>query len=229
MKGFGTVVTGTVIGGTVATGKEVAILPGGIVAKVRGLQVHGGPVERSSAGTRTAVNLQGMEKRTPRAVRSLPSRNVLPDEVRGSLRRIPSAGPQAAAQPGPDHLPRGDLLLRREDPPLRPDRNSPGKLGVRAGAALRADGPLGWRPVDPAGILPAGEFGYTIGGGVVLHPKPPAEGGPGRRFRRRFPGCGLETPRSASWPPRKMPAPSASHSRRRRSSPELGRSEPGES
>ncbi|MBP2687686.1 MAG: hypothetical protein H6Q81_2591, partial [Deltaproteobacteria bacterium] len=39
MKGFGTVVTGTVIGGSIATGEEVAILPGGTVAKVRGLQV----------------------------------------------------------------------------------------------------------------------------------------------------------------------------------------------
>jgi len=58
----GGVVTGTVVGGTVATGEEVAILPGGTVAKVRGLQIHGGPVERASAGTRTAVNLQGMEK-----------------------------------------------------------------------------------------------------------------------------------------------------------------------
>src|SRR4030067_147112 len=42
MKGFGTVVTGTITGGSVRTGDEVQVLPGGPVARVRGLQVHGG-------------------------------------------------------------------------------------------------------------------------------------------------------------------------------------------
>src|SRR4030067_43334 len=62
MKGFGTVVTGTITGGTVRTGDEVQVLPGGPVARVRGLQVHGGTAESSSAGTRTAGKLQGGEK-----------------------------------------------------------------------------------------------------------------------------------------------------------------------
>src|SRR4030067_428641 len=62
MKGFGTVVTGTITGGTVRTGDEVQVLPGGPVARVRGLQVHGGQAESSSAGTRTAGDLPGGEK-----------------------------------------------------------------------------------------------------------------------------------------------------------------------
>ena len=59
MKGFGTVVTGTSISGSVSVGESVSIYPQGLVAKVRGLQVHGGAVESASAGLRTAINVQG--------------------------------------------------------------------------------------------------------------------------------------------------------------------------
>ena len=62
MKGFGTVVTGTLISGNVSVGEEVAIYPGDRKAKLRGLQVHGESVQESSAGTRTALNLQGIDK-----------------------------------------------------------------------------------------------------------------------------------------------------------------------
>jgi selenocysteine-specific elongation factor len=62
MKGFGTVLTGTLLSGRVKTGEAVEILPTGILAKVRGLQVHNEKVEQAVAGQRTAINLQGVEK-----------------------------------------------------------------------------------------------------------------------------------------------------------------------
>jgi selenocysteine-specific elongation factor len=62
MKGFGTVVTGTLMAGTVSLGDEVEILPVGVSAKVRGIQVHNESVETVGAGVRTAINLQGTEK-----------------------------------------------------------------------------------------------------------------------------------------------------------------------
>ncbi|MBN1255015.1 MAG: selenocysteine-specific translation elongation factor [Deltaproteobacteria bacterium] len=62
MKGFGTVITGTLVSGRVKIGETVEVLPTGITAKVRGLQVHGQKVEQAVAGQRTAVNLQGIEK-----------------------------------------------------------------------------------------------------------------------------------------------------------------------
>jgi selenocysteine-specific elongation factor len=62
MKGFGTVVTGTLISGGVRTGDEVVFYPGQMKAKLRGVQVHGGSVKESFAGIRTALNLQGVEK-----------------------------------------------------------------------------------------------------------------------------------------------------------------------
>jgi len=62
MKGFGTVITGTLLSGTVSTEQEIEILPKGIKTKVRGIQSHNLAVQRSVAGQRTAVNLQGVEK-----------------------------------------------------------------------------------------------------------------------------------------------------------------------
>jgi len=62
MKGFGTVITGTLLSGAISTEQEVEILPRGIKTKVRGIQSHNMAVPRSIAGQRTAVNLQGVEK-----------------------------------------------------------------------------------------------------------------------------------------------------------------------
>ncbi|UCF88935.1 MAG: selenocysteine-specific translation elongation factor [bacterium] len=62
MKGFGTVVTGTLTSGKISTGEEIFFLPGDKKAKLRGLQVHGESVDQAAAGTRTALNLQGIDK-----------------------------------------------------------------------------------------------------------------------------------------------------------------------
>jgi selenocysteine-specific elongation factor len=62
MKGFGTVVTGTLTSGKVTIGEEVEISPVGIRARVRGIQVHNRPVDTAEAGQRTAVNLQGVDR-----------------------------------------------------------------------------------------------------------------------------------------------------------------------
>jgi selenocysteine-specific elongation factor len=62
MKGFGTVVTGTLVSDHIKTGEEVEILPGDIAARIRGIQVHNQSVEDAWAGQRTAINLQGVEK-----------------------------------------------------------------------------------------------------------------------------------------------------------------------
>jgi selenocysteine-specific elongation factor len=62
MKGFGTVVTGTAVSGSVSVEEAVEILPFGKSPKVRGLHSHGRAVKKVLAGQRTAVNLQGIEK-----------------------------------------------------------------------------------------------------------------------------------------------------------------------
>jgi selenocysteine-specific elongation factor len=58
--GFGTVVTGTLIDGTLQIGQEVEVQPGGRKARIRGLQSHRRKVERAPSGTRVAVNLAGV-------------------------------------------------------------------------------------------------------------------------------------------------------------------------
>ncbi len=61
MKGFGSVVTGTLISGTVGAGDEVELFPRGERLRVRGVQSGGKSVERATPGQRTAVNLAGIE------------------------------------------------------------------------------------------------------------------------------------------------------------------------
>ncbi len=60
--GFGTVVTGTLIDGQLATGDEVEVMPAGRRGRVRGLQSHRDAVERALPGMRTAVNITGVAK-----------------------------------------------------------------------------------------------------------------------------------------------------------------------
>lgn len=61
LKGFGTIVTGTLTSGRLQVGDTVQIQPIGHTARIRGLQVHGAPVPTAFAGERTAVNLSGID------------------------------------------------------------------------------------------------------------------------------------------------------------------------
>ncbi|HEY2848020.1 MAG TPA: selenocysteine-specific translation elongation factor, partial [Pyrinomonadaceae bacterium] len=61
MKGFGTVVTGTLNSGEIADGDELELLPDGQRVRVRGIESHGSSQDRIGAGRRTAVNLAGVD------------------------------------------------------------------------------------------------------------------------------------------------------------------------
>src|SRR5919202_1755413 len=61
MRGFGAVVTGTLVAGEIKEGQELELLPAGARVRVRGVQVHGSAVKTAKAGQRTAVNLGGVE------------------------------------------------------------------------------------------------------------------------------------------------------------------------
>jgi selenocysteine-specific elongation factor len=60
ISGFGTVVTGTLVDGSLRVGQEVVIEPGGLRSRIRGLQMHRHKVESAGPGSRTAVNLTGV-------------------------------------------------------------------------------------------------------------------------------------------------------------------------
>src|SRR5882672_126897 len=61
MKGFGAVVTGTLVSGEIAAGDELELLPTGLRVRARAVQVHGTSVSRAQSGQRTAVNLAGVD------------------------------------------------------------------------------------------------------------------------------------------------------------------------
>jgi selenocysteine-specific elongation factor len=62
MSGFGTVVTGTLVDGSLSVGDELEVVPRGRSVRVRGLQRHNRSVETASPGSRVAANVSGVEK-----------------------------------------------------------------------------------------------------------------------------------------------------------------------
>jgi selenocysteine-specific elongation factor len=61
MRGFGGVITGTLISGSIRPDQEVEVHPGGKSLRIRGIQVHGETVQRATAGQRTALNIAGVD------------------------------------------------------------------------------------------------------------------------------------------------------------------------
>ena len=62
MSGFGTVVTGTLVDGSISVGDELELVPGGRHVRIRGLQQHNRQVGVASPGSRVAANLTGAER-----------------------------------------------------------------------------------------------------------------------------------------------------------------------
>jgi selenocysteine-specific elongation factor len=93
MKGFGTVVTGTLISGTIREDEELEVFPDGRRVRVRGVQVHGRNAEATVAGQRTALNLVGAS--TEDLVRgttlATPATFTLTRRIDVQLRLLPSA------------------------------------------------------------------------------------------------------------------------------------------
>ena len=178
MKGFGTVITGTAIGGQVEVGQEVSIYPRGVFkAKVRGLQVHNQEVTSARRGQRTAINLQGLEKA------GVERGDVL--ATPGSLEPLPVAGPggQRPARHGPAaQTPRPHPLAHRQRRGA-----GPGAAGWTATSLSPASTALGQvRLESPVAVMAGDRYVlrsyspvHTIAGGVVLHPHP------GRHKRNR--------------------------------------------
>lgn len=82
MKGFGAVVTGTLISGKIKEGDELELLPAQVNVRVRGLQVHNKSVPEAHAGQRTAVNLAGVDTaQIERGMVLAPPRRLRPTQV----------------------------------------------------------------------------------------------------------------------------------------------------
>ena len=171
MKGFGTVVTGTLVAGRIAVDEELLIAPGDRRVKVRGVQVHGRKQTSAAAGHRTAVNLSGVDVHeisrgqnlvTPRAFET--TRVV--DAV---VEVLPTAKPLKHGQRVRFHQGTAEILGRVSMIGVEAATVEPGKRGyVRLRLESHAVLARGDRYILRAYSPP-----ITIAGGVVLDPQPP--------------------------------------------------------
>src|SRR5215469_7584747 len=95
MKGFGTVVTGTLVAGTIRRDDELELFPLSKRVRVRGVQVHGHSAERAMAGQRTALNLSGIDRNEVERGMVLASPGLLTasSHIDVKLSLLPSAKP----------------------------------------------------------------------------------------------------------------------------------------
>jgi selenocysteine-specific elongation factor len=170
--GIGTVVTGTAWSGSIAVGEIVRIMPGGTEARVRSIEVHGKPAERSMPGMRVALGLVGVDRGQMRrgdvvVAQGSPWQptgaldvelHLLPDATRALMTRSRVR----------IHLGTAEVLAR-----VYPrERIEPGRSGL---ARLTLESPTIARSGDRF-VLRSYSPVLTIGGGTVLDPIPPRRG-----------------------------------------------------
>ena len=177
MKGFGTVITGSLLSGQVRTGDTIMIYPGKITSKVRGVQVHNQSVEQALAGQRTAINFQGLEKAAIERGETL----AFPDTLSPSYmvdvsllflksnKKAMKNRTRVRFHTGTSEVLGNLILLDREE--IKPGEDTAVQLRLDAPVSLVKDDRYVIRSYSPV---------RTIGGGVVLNPMPPKH----KRFRK---------------------------------------------
>ena len=175
MKGFGAVVTGTLLSGSVATEQEIELYPSGRRLRARGVQVHGRAVERAVAGQRTALNLAGIDVHDVDRgmVVSEPGRFRATTEVDAAFELLPDAHPLKHG--APVHFHTGSAEIEAEARLL--EGSEPMAPAARAYVRFLLR--------EPVLLLPGDRFVVrmfspvvTIGGGEALDIAPP------RRMKR---------------------------------------------
>jgi selenocysteine-specific elongation factor len=166
MRGFGAVVTGTLIAGQINEGDELELLPAGTRVRVRGLQVHGSSVKSAFAGQRTAVNLGGIDSAAiERGMTLAPVARLHPTQiidVRVQL-LVSAPRPLRSRQRVRIHIGAAEVLARvrvlEEGNEIKP--------GQRGLVQLRTESPI-VAVLGDRFIIRAYSPQLTIGGGEVL-------------------------------------------------------------
>ena len=174
--GFGTVVTGTLRRGRLTVGDRVAVMPGGTIATVRGLQIHGRPVQSAELGRRTAVALRGVELAELHRGQALAAPDLLEPGrwIDVSLSTVAEAGPLPSGTRARLHYGTAEVSVRvrlLDRDVLEPGQTALAQVQAEEDVALPAREPFILRSDAP----PA-----TIAGGRVLDPR-------SRRRRRNDP------------------------------------------
>jgi selenocysteine-specific elongation factor len=176
VSGFGTVVTGTLSGGSIAIGDELRLYPHDRRVRVRGLQSHQQKVTRAMPGSRTAVNLTGVTvEQIARGDVLAPPGLMIPSQRLDARLRLLPGSPLSLKQNaevdffiGAAELPARITLLDRDL--LQP--------GDSAWVQLRFRSPIASMKSDRF-IIRRASPSETIGGGEVIAPNPIRH----RRFR----------------------------------------------
>ena len=169
MKGFGTVITGTLISGRVKIGDTIMIYPSGVTSKVRGIQVHNQSADEAIAGMRTAINFQGLEKEAinrgevlsrPKALMASYMVDVSVHYLASNKKPLKNRT-RIRFHTGTSEILGNIILLDREEL----------SAGEKAIIQLRLDSPVALVKDDRFVIRSYSPI-YTTGGGAVLNPIP---------------------------------------------------------
>ena len=176
IKGFGTVVTGTVLSGKVAVGDAVITHPRGTKAKVRGIEVHGEAADEARAGLRCALNLTGVGTDDVGRGEMLAHPDALaPSHLIDARFRYLSTSKAPLGRRSRILLHHGTNQLLASLVLVDADRLEPGQEGL---VQLRIDmeTPLAALPGDrfiARGFTIQKHYGTTLGGGEILRVKAP--------------------------------------------------------
>ena len=175
MRGFGTVVTGTLTQGTLHVDDELVLLPSVRRVKIRGLQVHGAAVDAAEAGRRVAVNLGGVEVADVRRGDTLtaPEAFAVTRRFDATVEVLADAKALRHGARVRFHHGTAELLARvalATEPASRapltellPGRCAYARIRLEAPAVLRRGDRFVLRQYSPP---------VTLGGGIVLDPVP---------------------------------------------------------
>lgn len=174
VKGFGTIVTGTLIGAPLRSGEAVEVHPIGLRTRVRGLQSHGEAVEVARPGTRTAANLHGVEVAQLSRGEIVSLADALAPTTVCDVKLHWLGSAPASEETASIELLTGTAERRARMAPIGATGFVPGRPGY---ARIHIEG-------DPLPLLPGDRFvargfarsvqhGATVGGGVVLDVAPP--------------------------------------------------------
>jgi selenocysteine-specific elongation factor len=166
MRGFGAVVTGTLVAGEIGEGDEMELLPAARRVRVRGLQVHGRAVARAVAGQRTAINLGGVDAASiERGMTLAPAGRLRATQIIDTSLEVLQTAPRALRSRARVrvHLGAAEVLARVQV--LEPAGEI--AAGARGFAQLRLESPVVALPEERF-IIRSYSPQRTIGGGSVL-------------------------------------------------------------
>jgi selenocysteine-specific elongation factor len=170
IRGFGTVVTGTLVAGRIRAGDELDLLPSaGRLARARGLQVYGQTVQEAKAGERTAVNLQGLDVgEIERGQVLAPAGRLHAGSMLDVRLQLLRSAPRPLRNRSRTHLHIGTAEALARVVLLGVSQLAPGDSGD---AQLRLETPILALPGDHF-IIRSYSPAATIGGGIVIDALP---------------------------------------------------------